>query len=176
VIAAFLGQVLPVPLAHHGFIAGGPFAAGFKKMQYAFFCVAEGHVRFCHLTHADKYNHAFKEAEKLVGAYGILLRTKGKFLIKGVLIVHNQVINRAGVLNSPEARAKDIFERPVVLLRCCSAYLLYSVHMVRERHGLLLRQIVQLANSLSFINIQINGWLQKKPALESTGLNKQNVF
>ena len=103
VFAAFARQALPVPLANHGVVTCSPFTAGLKKVQHIFFCVAESNMRFCYLPHADKYDHAFKETEQFVSAYDILLRAEGKFLIKGVLIVHDLVIIRGRRLNGPQA-------------------------------------------------------------------------
>ena len=73
VIAAFFRQVLPVPLADHGIVAVLPFIAGFKIFQHLLFRGAKSRVGLGHLAHADKYDDAFKHAEQLVNAKGILL-------------------------------------------------------------------------------------------------------
>ena len=72
-VAAFLWKVLPVPLADQGIVAVQPFIAGFKIFQHLLFGGAKSRVGFGHLAHANKYYDAFKHAEQLVYAKGILL-------------------------------------------------------------------------------------------------------
>lgn len=131
-VAALLWQAFPVPLADQGVVVVCPLATCFKIIEHTLFRRAERNVGAGHLPHADEDDQTFKHAEQLVNADGILLRTRGKFLIKGVLVVHDQVVVCAVFLNGQQAGTEDIFKWPVVLLCCFGAYLLNSIQMVRE--------------------------------------------
>ena len=127
VIAAVVGQVLPVPVAYQCVIAVCPFTAGFKIFQHFFFGGAEGYVWFGHLAHAYKDNQAFKQTEQIINVNGILLRTVGKLLIKRIIGVNNPVILCVVFPKGQKASTKNILKGPVVLLCCLSTNLLYSV-------------------------------------------------